>query len=196
MKRVVGLFAHEQAADRAISELQKKGFTQEHFGVITRNRITQKVNREEDIREGTVKADQKLGVTGGAAIGGLTGLLLGVGALFIPGIGPAVAVGALASSLGAIAAGTGMGAVTGGLLGALTSMGITEEADVYAEGIKRGGVLLLVEADDERAPAVESTMKQAGAVETQTQRRAWQEAGWTGFDETKLPDEDYPNFSW
>lgn len=192
MKRVAGLFANEQAADRAISELQKKGFSQEHFGVITRNRIVQKVNREEDVREGTVKADQKLGVTGGAAIGGLTGLLMGVGALFIPGIGPVVAAGAL----GALAAGTGMGAVAGGLLGALTSMGITEEAEVYAEGIKRGGVLLLVEADDKRAPEVESTMKQMGAVEIQTQRRAWQEAGWSGFDETKLPDEDYPNFSW
>jgi hypothetical protein len=192
MKRVFGLFEHEQAADRAINELQKRGFNQEHFGVITRNRITQKVNREEDIREGTVKADQKLGVTGGAAVGGLTGLLLGVGALFIPGVGPVLAAGAL----GAVAAGAGMGAVAGGLLGALTSMGITEEADVYAEGIKRGGVLLVVEADDKRASEVNNVLRETGAVETKTQRQAWQEAGWTGFDETKLPDEDYPSFSW
>ncbi|MCL4298521.1 MAG: general stress protein [Anaerolineae bacterium] len=192
MKRIAGLFEHEQAADRAISELQKKGFNKEHFGVITRNRITQKVNREEDIREGTVKADQKLGVTGGAAVGGLTGLLLGVGALFIPGIGPVLAAG----TLGAIAAGTGMGAVAGGLLGALTSMGITEEAEVYAEGIKRGGVLLVVEADDERAPEVDKIMTQAGAVEVKARRQAWQEAGWSGFDETKLPEEDYSRFSW
>jgi hypothetical protein len=192
MKRVVALFKHEQAADQAINELQKRGFSREHFGVITRNRITQKVNREEDIREGTVKVDQKLGVTGGAAIGGLTGLLLGVGALFIPGVGPILAAG----TLGAIAAGTGMGAVAGGLLGALTSMGVTEEADVYAEGIKRGGVLLMVEADDERASEVDQIMKQAGAVEIKTQRQAWQEGGWTGFDETNLPDQDYPSFSW
>jgi hypothetical protein len=192
MKRIAGLFEQEQAADRAISELQKNGFNKEHFGVITRNRITQKVNREEDIRAGTVKADQKLGVTGGAAVGGLTGLLLGVGALFIPGIGPVVAAGTLA----AIAAGTGMGAVAGGLLGALTSMGITEETEAYAEGIKRGGVLLVVEADDERAPEVDKIMKQAGAVEIKSQRQTWQEAGWTGFDETKLPEEDYPHFSW
>jgi hypothetical protein len=194
MKRIFGLFEQEEAAERAINELQKAGVSREHFGVITRNRITQKVNREEDVREGTVQVDQKLGAAGGAAVGGLTGLLLGVGALLIPGIGPVLAAGTLASAIGAIAAGTGMGAVAGGLLGTLTSLGVTEEADVYAEGVKRGGVLLVVEADDERTSLASRIMKEAGAVETQARRKAWQEAGWTGYEETTSVDEGSRSF--
>jgi uncharacterized membrane protein len=195
MKKIFGLFDHEEEADRAISELQKAGFSREHFGVITRNKISQKVNREEDVREGTVQVDQKLSPATGAAVGGLTGLLLGVGALFIPGIGPVLAAGTLASAIGAVAAGTGMGAVAGGLLATLTSLGVTEEADVYAEGVKRGGVLLVVEADEERVSLVSRLMKEAGAVETQARRKAWQEAGWTGYEETSSPNEGSRGFN-
>src|SRR5690606_26843391 len=78
------------------------------------------------------------GATGGAAIGGVLGLLAGVASLSIPGFGPFIAAGPIASALG----GAGIGAVAGGVIGALTNMGVPEEeAHYYAEGVRRGGTL-------------------------------------------------------
>lgn len=193
MKTIAGLFENEQNADAAIRELQRDGFDRNHFGVITRNRVTQKVDREEMIQEGTIQAESKLGPAGGAAIGGITGLLFGLGALLIPGIGPVVAAGTIAASLGAVAGAAGLGAAAGGLLGALTSQGITEEdANFYAEGVKRGGVLVFVEAEEEHAPLVKEVMQKHGVVEISTRRKNWEEAGWTGYSEAVAPDESYP----
>ncbi len=59
----------------------------------------------------------------GAVLGGLAGLLVGIGALAIPGIGPIIAAGPLAATL----AGAGLGAATGGVIGALADAGVPEE---------------------------------------------------------------------
>ncbi len=68
--------------------------------------------------------------------------------LAIPGIGPIVAAGPLAATL----AGAGVGAVAGGLIGGLTRAGVPEdEANVYAEAVRRGGALVTVRAEDSRA---------------------------------------------
>jgi hypothetical protein len=66
-------------------------------------------------------------------------LLAGLGLLAIPGLGPVVAAGWLASTaLGAVA-----GGAAGGLIGALTAAGVSQEdAHVSAEGIRRGGTLV------------------------------------------------------
>ena len=82
----------------------------------------------------------------------IAGLLVGIGALAVPGIGPVLAFGPLAAAIGATAAGAGLGAAAGGIIGALVGLGIPEEdANFYAEGVKRGGVLVTVRADDARA---------------------------------------------
>ena len=83
------------------------------------------------------------GAVGGGVVGGVLGLLAGVGALAIPGIGPIIAGGALASTL----AGAGIGAAAGGLIGALIGMGIPEEdARYYETGLREGGILVTVDA--------------------------------------------------
>ena len=57
----------------------------------------------------------------------------------IPGVGPVVAAGWLVSTL----AGAAAGAATGGVLGALTQAGISDDdAQVYAEGLRRGGAVV------------------------------------------------------
>jgi uncharacterized protein (TIGR02271 family) len=76
-------------------------------------------------------------------VGGVLGLLAGVGALAIPGIGPIIAGGALASTL----AGAGIGAAAGGLVGALVGMGVPEEeARYYDRAVREGGILVTVRA--------------------------------------------------
>ena len=85
------------------------------------------------------------GATIGAATGGVAGLLAGLGLQAIPGLGPVVAAGWLVSTATVAAA----GGVTGGIVGALTEAGVSEkDAEVYAEGVRRGGTLLTVRIPD------------------------------------------------
>ena len=101
------------------------------------------------------------GVAAGGAIGGTLGLLAGIGALAIPGVGPFIAAGPIMATL----AGLGVGGAVGGLIGALVGMGIPEyEAKRYAGRIKEGGVLLSVHCDtSEEIKEAKELLKQTGA---------------------------------
>ncbi len=93
------------------------------------------------------------GATMGTVLGGGAGLLAGLGALAIPGIGPIVAAGWLVATL----TGAGVGAAAGGLFGSLTGAGVSEaDAHVHAEGVRRGGTLVTVRADQARAVDIET----------------------------------------
>ncbi len=95
------------------------------------------------------------GASLGTVLGGGAGLLAGIGALAIPGIGPIVAAGWLVAAL----TGAGVGAAAGGLLGSLTGAGISEaDAHTYQEGVNSGGTLVTVRADDAQAAHVEQVM--------------------------------------
>ena len=76
--------------------------------------------------------------------------------LAIPGIGPVVAAGWLASTAAMAAA----GGATGGLIGALTQSGIGEDdAHAYAEGVRRGGTLVTARVDESRRAATDAIMR-------------------------------------
>jgi hypothetical protein len=123
------------------------------------------------------------GATGavlGTLVGGGAGLLAGIGALAIPGVGPVVAAGWLVATL----TGAGVGAVSGGLVGSLAGAGVNrEEAQVYAEGVKRGGSLVTVRIDEAEASRVEAIMARRESVDWQ-QRRSSYGPNWTAADQT------------
>ena len=123
-RTVIGLYDRLEDAQNAVSELVSAGFPREDISVVaadTEGKFKTYVGEPgEDVGEG--------GATGagvGAAVGGLGGLLIGLGALAIPGIGPVVAAGPIASAL----IGAGVGAVTGGLLGALIDAGVPSQTE-------------------------------------------------------------------
>jgi uncharacterized membrane protein len=181
MTRIVGLFDYHEDADRAVQALKENGFDNSQISLVARE--------ADSTKRGTTTAGT--GAATGAAAGGLLGLVAGIGAVMIPGIGPVLASGlianALATTIGATAVGAGIGAATGGMIGALVDMGLSrEDAEVYAEGVKRGGVLVFVEAnstDEEQAHVI---LDGAGSVNAETQRKTWQHDGWTKFDETVM----------
>jgi uncharacterized protein (TIGR02271 family) len=154
---VVGLFHDNTQAERAIRDLKAAGFADRQIGVLMQDQ-----NQQRELAENTgTKAEEgaATGAVSGGVLGGIVGLLAGIGALAIPGIGPIIAGGALASTL----AGAGIGAAAGGLVGALIGMGIPEEdARYYEGGLKEGGILVTVEAgaNAERARRV---LLEAGA---------------------------------
>lgn len=136
-KNVVGVFDSEQEAIAAIDELLKRGYSKNEISVIGKH--TDHVTKE----TGTaVEESAATGAIAGGALGGVTGLLAGAGALAIPGIGPLIAAGPIAASIVGAVSGAGLG----GLAGALVGMGIPDdEAEYYENSIKEGKILVLVE---------------------------------------------------
>ena len=130
----------------------------------------------EDTRAGT-------GASAGTLVGGGLGLLTGLGLLAIPGVGPVVAAGWLVATL----TGAGIGAAGGGLLGSLVHAGVPEEhAHAYAEGVRRGGTLVTVRAEESQAGTIESVLngRATSAVDINTRRSDYQAEGWTKYEET------------
>jgi uncharacterized protein (TIGR02271 family) len=154
---VVGLFHNQADAERAIQRLKEEGFSENQIGVAIKDREQQK-----ELIEGTgtqAAEGAATGAIGGGVLGGVIGLLAGVGALAIPGVGPIIAGGTLASTL----AGAGIGAAAGGLLGALVGMGVPEEdAKHFDEGFRAGGTLVTVNAGD-RAEEARECLYESGA---------------------------------
>ena len=184
METVVGLFRRFEDADEAITALENAGFNREAMSLLARNQVIDEIPRDRTAKE--VAESAGVGAVGGGMVGGLLGLLAGLGAIAIPGIGPAIAVGALATALG----GAGVGAAVGGILGAMTALSIPEEeAHIYAEGVRRGNILVTVQAAEEaQVDTARSIMKNANAVDIETLRRELYKSGWQQFDETQPPD--------
>jgi hypothetical protein len=171
-KTVIGLVDTPAEADAVVAELLKEGFDRERIGVIANEHIL-------DAAAGAA------GATRGMAYGSLAGLLAGVGALAIPGVGAVVAVGPALALLT-----TAIGAVAGGLIGGLVSRGVPkEDAHVYAEGLRRGGTLIMVEAkNDQEADRVAQTLARHGVVDVKERAAQWRGDGWSGrFDQARGP---------
>jgi len=186
-----GLFRNADDADRAVTALTSAGFSPNEINVMARDeavrtRISGTAANAIDVGTGAAR--------GGAVVGGLGGLLVGLGLLAIPGVGPILASGSIAAAIGSTVAGAGLGAATGGVLGALVGLGIPEDhAEVYAEGVKRGGVLVAVDTDDEsRLTNAQSLLSSNGALDSQKSQQEWRQSGWKGFDPTVEPTQDYP----
>src|SRR5918994_1312454 len=154
---VAAAFEDRADAERAIGALRDAGFPGDRIGVALRDRTAQGARVEETGATGTKAAEgAATGAVGGGLLGGLVGFLVGLGALALPGIGPVVAGGALATAFGlaggTAVAGAGIGAAAGGLVGALVGMGIPEEEARYFEtGFRGGRTLVTVEAGAGRA---------------------------------------------
>ena len=120
----------------------------------------------------------EIGAGVGALAGGGAGVLAGLGMLAIPGVGPVVAAGWLV----ALAVGAVGGAAAGGILGGLVGSGISKEhAEVYAEGVRRGGTLVSVRTPEEDAARVDAILN-TNAVDPVARRAEYTNAGWTGYD--------------
>jgi uncharacterized membrane protein len=109
----------------------------------------------------TPEAGAKTGAKAGGLLGGSLGLLVGLGALTIPGVGPFIAAGPLMGAL----SGTALGAAVGGITGSLVGLGITEmEAKRYEGKLKAGSVLVSVHAvDSDQAQRVKDVFQRAKA---------------------------------
>ena len=190
-KTVVALYDRVTDARAALEELVSEGFDRQDISMIA-NASDSEMRRHFDDQGRYVERERgteagegaATGAGVGAAIGGIGGLLVGLGLLTIPGVGPALAAGPLATTL----VGAGAGGVAGGLLGALVGAGIPEdEAHHYAEGVRRGGTLLMVEAPDERANEAAAILDSHAAVDIESRQADWRSRGWERHEHEAEP---------
>lgn len=199
-RTVVAIYETFQSANNAVRELVDIGVPRDNISLIANNArgeygyqgaTMEEVDTDSDTVADETGAGAGVGAGIGAAIGGIGGLLVGLGALTIPGIGPVIAAGPLAVALSTLT-GAGVGAVaggvTGGLLGALIGLGIPEEeAEYYAEGVRRGAVLLTVQADDLNTNQIMDVLNRHDPIDMNERATRWREEGWTGFNPNVEP---------
>ena len=135
MQTVTGLFDDYTDAQAAVRELETMGVPHSDISIVASN-----AKGDHDhlgaARANEAGEDAGKGAGIGATVGGLGGLLAGLGLLAIPGLGPVVAAGWLASTLVGAGVGAVVGGAAGGLVGALTHAGVSEDdANAYAEGV-------------------------------------------------------------
>jgi len=180
-KTIVGLFDDFTDAQGAVQELANKGFSRDNISLAANDATGEYAKSTASSAEWSGTAT---GATTGAAVGGIGGLLLGLGALAIPGIGPIIAAGPLVAAL----TGAGIGAMAGGMIGALTDVGVPEEeAGYYAEGVRRGGTLVTINAEDTMAEQVIDILENHNAIDVQQRASAWKQSGWTGYSPKAEP---------
>jgi hypothetical protein len=156
---VFGIYPSVSQAERAVDSLVQGRFSNDDISVLLPDTQGSKDFAHEKhtkTPEGTTT-----GVAAGGTIGGALGLLAGIGALAIPGVGPFIAAGPIMGAL----AGVGVGGAVGGLVGALVGMGIPEyEAKRYEGRLRAGGVLLSVHCDtSEEISRAKDVLKRTGA---------------------------------
>lgn len=193
---VTRLFNSHTEAAAAVEALEAAGVHHDRISLIasngekwrheghTHDNDSDAVDDENETAEGAAE-----GATAGGLLGAGAGLLAGLGMLAIPGLGPVVAAGWLASTAVGAAAGAVAGGATGGLLGALKDAGHSDEdANVYAEGVRRGGSLVSVKPrDDEEAALAQQILQSQSGILASERGAAYRESGWTRFDETADP---------
>ncbi|AYM60824.1 general stress protein [Agrobacterium fabrum] len=182
MRTVTGLFDNYDDASAAVSELERAGVPSNDISIVGNN-VDRRHGEDSNAAEG---AGTGAGI--GAVVGGAGGLLTGLGLMAIPGLGPVVAAGRLAATAVGAAGGAVAGGAAGGVIGAMTRSGVSEEdANVYAEGIRRGGTIVTARVEENLVPEAEDILKRSNYVDLPERRAAYRDQGWTRFDEAARP---------
>jgi uncharacterized membrane protein len=188
IKTIVGSFDSFEEASSVARDLRAAGFLDNDVNIVANNAKGEFLKDTTDTATSRATHDTTSGAATGAltggAIGGAAGLAVSLMGLAIPGVGPILAAGPIAAAL----AGAGAGAVAGGLIGGLTDLGVSEEdAQYYAESVRRGGALVTVRADESRADEAAAIMRRHGAIDLEDRVEQWKSSGWKGYDPEAQP---------
>lgn len=154
-----GIYKSRATAEAAVDQLVSAGFSNQDVSVL----MSDNQGSKDFAAEKNTKAPEgtAAGVGVGGTVGGTLGLLAGIGALAIPGVGPLIAAGPIMGAL----AGLGVGGAVGGIVGALVGLGIPEyEAKRYEGRVKDGGILVSVHCDSsQEISKAKDVLKATGA---------------------------------
>lgn len=164
------LFKDYASAQAAVKLLEDAGIPDDDISIIA--------NNSDKWFNPDFAAAAGKGAAVGAGFGGVGGLLAGLGLLAVPGLGPIVAAGWLAAA----AAGACAVGAAGGVIGMLAEAGVaTNDAEVYAESIRRGGSLVSARVPDDRKAQFEEILDPS-SENIEERRSSLASSGWQHFD--------------
>ena len=173
VKTVIALFTDQSEATNALHQLDSIGYSPNTISLLMKDSKTaEQISHETGVATGRGAAT---GAATGAALGGLAGLLIGIGAITLPGIGAILVGGPLATALGlsgaaaSTATGALTGAVAGGLIGALMNLGMSQkDAEHYERRLQEGAILLAIPAYAEQVKEVEDVLHKFEATDVRS----------------------------
>lgn len=178
MKTVSRVYDTHADACAAVAALEEAGVPSKDISLVANKCVSTELDEVEDF------PDAATGIGLGTALGGGAGMLAGLGILTIPGLGPVVAAGWLAS----IAVGAAAGAAAGGVVGALVDAGLSKEhADVYSESVRRGCTLVSARVSGREGARIQAILDRYKPINPVERGGAYRREGWTGFD-PKAPE--------
>ncbi len=178
MRTVCRVYDSYAQARATVEALEKAGFASPDISLVANKHVSKDYADVEEV------SDAAKGAGIGGALGGGAGLLAGLGLLAIPGLGPVVAAGWLAST----AVGVAAGAATGGIVGALVDVGVDRQhAEVYSEAIRRGGTMVTAKVRDEDSTRAENIMDGQRPIDPVGRRDEYRKTGWQKFDQAAPP---------
>ncbi|HUQ34946.1 MAG TPA: hypothetical protein VM144_01065 [Aestuariivirga sp.] len=167
MQTLTKVYERHDVARQVVVELETAGFQTPSISLLANKAISDQYGDVDTV------AEPGSGVGVGAALGVATGLLAGMGLIAIPGLGPVVAAGWLAT--------TALGA--GGIVGALVEADVPEDhAHVYSEAIRRGATLLSIKVRDEDVSLARAILDRHTSVDPVRQGAEYRKSGWRQFD--------------
>jgi len=186
-KTLTRVYNDYASAELAVRELKAAGLGDSHIGIVASNAegwhkpgggdVDPKHDKDRDGKDDRAEGAATGGGVG-AILGGAAGVAAGLGMLAIPGIGPVVAAGWLA----ALATGAAGGGVAGGLIGALVESGTSKEnAELYAEALRRGGAIVTAKVADDEVGRYSEIMDRT-ALNVAARETVYRESGWNGYD--------------
>lgn len=186
-KTITRVYDDYLAAESVVHELESAGLGSSHIGIVASNAegwhkpgsgdVDPKHDKDRDGKDDRAEGAATGGGIG-AILGGAAGVAAGLGMIAIPGIGPVVAAGWLA----ALASGAVGGGVVGGLIGALVESGTSKEnAELYAEALRRGGAIVTAKVADDDFARYCAIMDRT-ALDMAAREHAYRNAGWSGYD--------------
>ncbi|WP_168879026.1 hypothetical protein [Rhizobium sp. P28RR-XV] len=176
MPMVAGLFDEYYEAKLAVELLEDAGIASQGISIISRTLYGRRIDEGDN-----QTAANATGCSGAGAVAG--GLLASLDVMSIPGIGPVVAAGWLITMLKGPA-----GGATGGIIGALTSSGIPkDDANVYAESLRRGGALVIAQVKQTQVSLANEILDRVPRIDIAARQAFYVQTGWEEFEENRGP---------
>jgi hypothetical protein len=168
MRSIIGIFEHMHEVEQVVDELDRAGCARDRISVLAhQGRCAPSVGPVH-----TVSSTGSIGAA--AAVGGLGGFTAGLVALAVPGIGPILAAGPIAAELLA----GGIGTIAGGLISWLRQQD-APNAEGDCEAVRRGGILLTFEADEDEVEKIIPIIGEHRLIEMDAATLEWHRAGRT-----------------
>jgi len=166
---VVGIYTTMDAAESAVRALDKAKFPIAQVSI-----VSQDISSEKAVHGYVTACDvSKQGAKQGAWLGGIFGLLVGAAFMFVPGVGPVIVAGSLASALLGGVEGAFAGSALGGILAGLSAWGISKQHILkYEEVVKAGKFLVIAHGSDAEVNKAQRVLAETGAANLATHAEA------------------------